>query len=160
MTLLTYLIQATSCLALLYAFFHLVLQKETTFQSNRWYLISSLVISSILPFVKIYIDEQLARSIVTAPTVFVGQYMDTFEKAVAVSASDDRLNWSEIFFRIYVAGIVMFGFRFFSEIFKIQTIKRGGNKIVLHNHPCIFSDKVKSPFSFFNTVFLPVDHGF
>src|SRR5688572_15289367 len=101
MTPLTYLIQVTCCLALLYAFFLLALQKETTFQSNRLYLISSLLISSILPFVKIYIDEQLARSIVTAPTVFVGHYMDTFEKAITVSASEEQLNWSEIFFRIY-----------------------------------------------------------
>lgn len=160
MALLTYLIQVTSCLALLYVFFLLALQKETTFQSNRVYLLSSLLISLMIPFVKIYIDDRIAPSIVTAPTVFIGNYVAAIEETVAVTSSYDRISWMDVFFRVYVAGIILLCMRFTNEILKIYSIKKGGSQIISHGHNCILSDEVKSPFSFFNTIFLPGDHGF
>ena len=47
--LIIYLIEASLCLTLLYGIYRLLLEKETFFTFNRFYLISILVFSMLLP---------------------------------------------------------------------------------------------------------------
>ena len=51
-----YLLKSGLCLALLLAFYHLVLEKEKMHRFNRFYLLGSVLFSFIAPSVIIYIE--------------------------------------------------------------------------------------------------------
>lgn len=52
----SYLIKSGLCLAILLAFYHLVLEREKMHQFNRFYLLGSVLFSFLVPFVIIYVD--------------------------------------------------------------------------------------------------------
>ena len=52
----SYLIKSGLCLAILLAFYHLVLEREKMHQFNRFYLLGSVLISFLVPFAIIYVD--------------------------------------------------------------------------------------------------------
>lgn len=62
MELFSYLIKATACTAAFYAVYYLLLQKLTFFNLNRWYLLSSLVLSLTIPLLHIGIQTKAPAS--------------------------------------------------------------------------------------------------
>ncbi len=155
-----YILQVTLCLAFFYALYHAVLQKETLFQTNRIYLLVSVVMSLILPLIRIYIlEQQNAHSIVTAPYIYVGSYLNTMNEAI-ISPQEKSIPWLSIFMSLYVSGVLYLSYRIIVSVVAILKIKRNGEKKWLYDQRCVLSPDVKSPFSFFNTVYLPLDHQF
>ena len=63
-----YLVKSGLCLAILLAFYHLVLEREKMHQFNRFYLLGSVLFSFLVPFVIIYVeaDPVLAEEITQA----------------------------------------------------------------------------------------------
>ena len=63
-----YLVKSGLCLAILLAFYHLVLEREKMHQFNRFYLLGSVLFSFLVPFVIIYVeaDPVLAEEITKA----------------------------------------------------------------------------------------------
>jgi bla regulator protein BlaR1 len=51
-----YILKSASCLAMLLAFYHLVLEKEKMHVFNRFYLLGSVLFSFLAPLYIIYID--------------------------------------------------------------------------------------------------------
>jgi hypothetical protein len=46
-----YIIKTSGLITLFYLAYHILLRKETFFTSNRWFLLSGLITSIVLPFV-------------------------------------------------------------------------------------------------------------
>ncbi len=156
-----YILQVTICLACFYAFYHLLLHKETLFETNRIYLLATVLISLILPLIKIYVQaHQQEASIVAMPYVYVGSYMNEMSDAIKVTPAQKGIPWLYIIRLIYLAGTLIAGIHFINEIGTILAIRRKGQKTFVSGQLCILSDDVKSPFSFFNTIYLPTDHHF
>jgi bla regulator protein BlaR1 len=51
-----YILKSASCLAMLLAFYHLVLEKEKMHVFNRFYLLGSVLLSFLAPLYIIYIN--------------------------------------------------------------------------------------------------------
>ncbi len=159
--LITYILQVTLCLAFFYAFYYVALHKLTLFQTNRIYLIITLIASMVLPLIRIYIQEQQHEpSIITAPYVYVGFYLHTMSDAIIITPRDQGVSWLNIFWMIYITGVLWMSIKMISEIKVILKLKRQGQRSWVSNQLCILSGEIKSPFSFFNTVYLPADHHF
>ncbi|MEP6794323.1 MAG: TonB family protein [Saprospiraceae bacterium] len=159
MTILSYLLQVTLGLAFFYAFYYAALRKETLFQTNRIYLIATLLTSIILPLIRIYILQlEHADSVPTPSIVYVGSYLETMN--ITVASEKEGIPWTKVLLTIYLSGIFLLVLRMIREVLVIFTIKRKGELSQINNHLCVLSKEVKSPFSFFNTVFLPADHQF
>jgi len=157
---LIYLLQVTICLAIFYGFYHLALRKETLFHTNRMYLVITLLLSLVLPLVKIYIDARQAdANAVLASYVFVGEYVNTFSAAVG-PPSNSTIPWGKLFAGLYISGMAVMVFRFLLAIKQIRVIRKHGIRTMVSGHACVLSADVKSPFSFFNTIYLPQDHSF
>ena len=160
MTILLYLVQVTTCLAIFYGFYHLFLRKETLFHTNRMYLMSTLIVSLILPAVKIYVDaQQAASNVVMASSVYVGNYVHQFSNTIAEPHAR-TIPWFKILGAIYLAGVAVMATRLLLAFKQILEIRKEGEKSNINGHTCVLSDKVRSPFSFFNTIYLPSNHDF
>ena len=157
---LIYLLQVTLCLMFFYGFYYLTLRKETMFHTNRVYLMTTLVMSLVLPLIKIYIDARNAESnVVVASTVYVGNYVHEFSSNITASGVKD-IPWMKILTGLYLLGVSVMTVRLLLAFKQIMDIRSTGIQTNVSGHHCILSEKVRSPFSFFNTIYLPLHHSF
>lgn len=157
---LIYLFQVTVCLAFFYGLYFFGLRKETMFHTNRMYLMITLIMSLILPFVKIYIDGQLANTNrLVASTVYLGNYVNNFSTSIS-RPEVKTIPWIKILTGLYLLGAVVMSVRLLLAFKQILDIRKTGIHTMVSGHLCILSDSVKSPFSFFNTIYLPSQHSF
>ena len=159
MSILVYILQVSVCLAIFYSFYFFVLRKETLFESNRTYILLSLLSSFALPLIKIYVDTAMSEPNVITGPVYVGSYVQeiTYEwSAQPVSP----FPWDTLLKGVYALGVALLSIRLFRAVREIHHIRRSGKQINVLGYPCIISEKVKTPFSFFRSIYLPVDHRF
>lgn len=160
MSLILYILQVTCCLAFFYGFYHLTLRKETLFETNRFYLVTTLAASIVLPLIKIYIDASPSDPVLfIAPSVSVGSYVDALSANNAIS-QNTPFPWDKLIMGIYFLGISVMAIRFINAVKDIQWIRMHGTKTMVEGHYCILSEKVNSPFSFFNSIYFPKHHQF
>ncbi len=142
-SLLRYVLETSICLAFFYSAYWLFLKKETYFYLNRIFLVSSLLLSFIIPALNV------SSPFLTAPTadqtISLSPLAPTFPRS---------LNKAEILVLVYAAGALLFLCRFvFHLVNLLVVVKRNGIKS--YNGIKIVSvDKEFSPFSFFNIVFI------
>jgi len=139
-----YLLKASAILMLFYLGYRLFLQRETFFQSNRWFLLTGLVTALIIPLVVIPIEV-----IKEAPAVT--EFAIPMDQATSVQA-ETSFSLDQILLGVYLLGIVVFLLKFliqigslFTIIFKNKIYRKPPYKFVELN------DKVP-PFSFFNWI--------
>ena len=160
MSLILYLAQVTCCLAIFYGFYHITLRKETLFETNRFYLVITLATSIALPLIKIYIDSRESDpGILLAPYVYVGSYVETFSTGMTVS-QESPFPWDKLISGIYFLGVAVLAIRLLNAVKEIQWNRRSGQHTVIDSQRCVLSSKVKSPFSFFKTIYFPNQHQF
>jgi TonB family protein len=159
MSILVYILQVSVCLAIFYGFYHVWLRKETLFESNRTYILVTLISSFSLPLLKIYIDTAVnAGKVISAP-VHIGSYVEAISYELSAQPASP-FPWDKLLTGIYAIGIAFLSIRLFKAIHEINQIRRIGDRINILGYTCIISDKVKTPFSFFNSIYLPKDHRF
>ncbi|RBQ06905.1 hypothetical protein DRW42_11795 [Pedobacter miscanthi] len=127
-----YLLQVNLYLIVFYAFYKLLLDKETYFTLNRIYLISAGVLSLCIPFIRLeWLMEQKA-----AQQVYTTVNWDAvLQQATLVTARNTGFNWANAFVYIYCAGILFFLGRL---VFNLLAVKK-----------LIRSNKAGSAFAFF-----------
>ena len=159
MSILVYILQVSVCLAIFYSFYYFLLRRETLFESNRTYILLSLVSSFALPLLRIYVDTALHDPDVIAAPVYVGTYVQ--EITYELSARPvTPFPWDTLLKGVYALGVALLSIRLYRAVREINQIRRSGQQINILGYPCIISDKVKTPFSFFRSIYLPEDHRF
>lgn len=141
----TYLIKSGLCIALLLAFYHLVLEREKMHQFNRFYLLGSLLFSFIAPFYKIYI-ETIPNTVGTTATLITDSTMN--------ANTGEEINYTQYLFVGYTIVAIILLIRFtknllniFLKIKRHQKIKKGKTTLVL-------VDDAISPHTFWNYIFI------
>ena len=125
--------------------YHILLRKETFFNSNRWFLLAGLITSIVLPlviFTKIvWVDPSPAdfdwsKIPVTAPVE-----NEAFE-----------INWYLVFGIVYSIGIFLFLMKFAFDFYSVFKVLKG--KTILQQADFKFIDLKEnvSPFSYFNFI--------
>jgi hypothetical protein len=149
---LKYLVNVSICSAAFYTFYYIFLRKETFFVANRVYLMVSLLLSFIVPFIDVGSDLQLKAAPITISN-YVPDYFET-ETFVRTAMPDKWLTWELALGCIYVAGVLVILARMGFLIGKIarlvrtlQSSKTGKNRFVLLNNGSM-------PFSFFHYIFI------
>ena len=102
-----YILKASVCLALFYLFYKVLLSKETFHRFNRLALLGILVLSCLLPAVKIAISEPTALNQTVSDLeslLMLAELRAGTEAAETVS----RFGWQEAIVGIYLAGVVFF----------------------------------------------------
>lgn len=137
-----YLLQVNIYLVVFYAFYRLLLTKETYFVLNRAYLICSGVFSLAIPFIQLdwFSKQEISQQIY----VQVEQFNQLITQG-AVVAEAKRFNWGSLIVAIYLLGILFFLGRFVVQLVGVKKMfndARNGlafsfwnKKIVANNLP-------------------------
>lgn len=145
-----YLIKSATCLALLLAFYHLVLEREKMHNFNRFYLLGSVVFSFLVPLYIIYVD---ANPIVfeTVQTVTSLQTNDIISSHIIIEKPFD---YTLIFIAIYGLISLILLIRFAKNLFNIISKINKNEKINYQKAILVLVDDEILPHTFWNYIFI------
>ncbi len=128
-----------------YLSYHILLRKETFFNSNRWYLLAGLISSVVLPLV-VYTKIVWVDPI---PTNF-----DWSKIPVTNTVENEafEINWYIIFGIAYSIGILIFLMKFAFDFYSLSKILQGKTIQKQNDFKFINVTENVSPFSFFNSI--------
>lgn len=139
-----YLLKASAVVAIFYICYKLFLQRETFFQSNRWFLLSGIVVALTIPFIviPIYVTKEAPALL---NTIFY-----TGEPVPITNTT--TLSLYDLLPYIYVLGVVILTVKFFIEFGSLAKLMIGTKKERKHPFNHIVTNQNVSPFSFFNWI--------
>ena len=155
-----YLLESSFCLVIFYAFYHLLLKKETHFQFNRAYLISSALFSLITPIINI--DFSKASHLTGADQMFpILSTVDAFQLGInqTITQQNNALHISvaDVITWIYIAGFFIMALKLASGLFKLFSIINRSPKMKDVDHTLLISNDVPAS-SFFSYIFWQDKH--
>lgn len=143
-----YLLKVSALMGVFYLAYFIFLRKETFFNSNRWFLLAGLITSLVLPFVTytkiIWVDP--------APVVYDYNAVSQAYHYVPVQEPAFEINWFQVVLVLYGIGISLFFIKFLMDCFTIKKLIEKPKAIKRSNFYLIDTEKVQSPFSFFNYI--------
>ena len=142
-----------SLFALIYLFF---LRKETFFRTNRLFLLLSVAFSLVLPLltIPVYAPEPLSL-----PQVTVTPYANLLETVVVrthhlAGEVESFVISSKLILELYFTGLAIMCFMLFVQLFQIYRFIRKGTVLPQNGYKLVLIEKVTSPFSFLNYLFI------
>ncbi|WP_276168124.1 M56 family metallopeptidase [Zobellia alginiliquefaciens] len=131
----------------IYDFF---LKRETFFQWNRFYLLSTFLLSLLLPFVKI----EAFKTTVNQPYIEYGEALWGVDNAVAISPQETSgfdISWQAILFGLgALVSTVLLGYK----LRQLYVLKAKGDKISFKEFTQILIPNSNMAFSFFKSIFI------
>jgi translation initiation factor 1 (eIF-1/SUI1) len=146
-TLFLYLLKSSGLIALFFIAYYFLLRKETFFKSNRWFLLTGLVTSAILPLVTF-------KKVIWIAAVPPVQYNfgDMPPMAIAAPAEHFEINWFLVGAAIYAIGIIIFLFKFVFDFSNLVKTLKGKTVTQQADFKFIDVNEKVSPFSYFNYI--------
>lgn len=134
------------------AIYDFFLSKETFFTKNRWYLLSTPILSFLIPFVKIHTFQKAVPQefIVYLPEIFLSPEK-AIQNTVEASTFYNSVNYITILFWI---GVVFFSILFLMKLANIFNFIRKYKVVKQDDFKLILIPNETKAFSFFNYVFL------
>ena len=146
-TIFLYLIKSSALIAVFFLTYYLLLKKETFFKTNRWFLLSGLVISVSLP---LYIIKKVVW--VEKPKLSVEDLIAMAHPAKNVPIVESTINWFDLLFIGYGLVVTLLSIKIlinlvslFQLLYKKQMERKGDFTLINVNEPI-------APFSFFKYI--------
>ena len=138
-----YLLKASAVTVIFYVFYKILLQRDTFFESNRWFLLIGLITSVFIPLfvIPIYVEQpplSLDHFVITEP---------------AVTTNDNSpFNLLSLLKTIYFLGMIIFALRFTLQLRSLIPLLIKSEAHQLGRLKFLKTDENISPFSFFNYI--------
>ncbi len=148
-----YLLESGLCLLILFILYQVFLKRETYYQLNRVYLLSSLIFSLVVPLLNINLTSQ-------SP----GQMANFLLEPILVSAtggaiaSTKQIGIFEVFGVIYFLVVLFLVARLLLNFRRITKLYSTGRVITDKHYKLILHSMNYPPFSFFNKIFISEMH--
>ncbi|SOD20172.1 M56 family metallopeptidase [Pedobacter xixiisoli] len=118
-----YLLQVNIYLVVFYAFYRLLLAKETYFVFNRIYLIGAGIFSLTIPFMQI---EWFGKQAISQQIyVQVSQINDIITQPITAAPVQHGFNWGLLIAGIYLIGTFFFTVRFILQLYAVKKMLEG-----------------------------------
>ena len=151
-----YILQVTIGWSLFLLLYFVMFRKETFFQLNRWYLITTLIAGLLIPLAKyVSINTLFETSPAVEYVYYLNQGFDQFEITVTAVAESSSFNFPSLLLLIYTVGVCLLILRLLFGLFRISIIYRNGSTTSFKQFELIQSKAIQSPFSFLNKIFVP-----
>jgi len=142
-----YLLKASAVVTLFYLCYKLFLQRETFFESNRWFLLTGLVIAFTMPFIviPIYVSPEpayLQNIMITGSTIPVGTIIN----------SEKPFDALQLIIGLYSIGTLFFLGRFIWQFGSLGFILLNNDRKKNGRYTYIKTINTTSPFSFFKWI--------
>jgi len=144
--LLIYIAKSSGLIVLFYCAYYFLLRKETFFSSNRWFLLTGLITSAILPFFvytkTVWIDP------VPIPT------LDFAEANLVqnIEAEGFEINWFYVVLAIYSIGFVALLIKFGIDYYSLRSVLKGKKIQQQADFKFIDTNENIAPFSYFEYI--------
>ncbi|AZA47978.1 M56 family metallopeptidase [Chryseobacterium carnipullorum] len=134
------------CSSIFIAVYYLFLEREKMYRFNRFYLLCSLILSYVIPFISITVKlpehEQKSQIL----------FEETVQQITFAQHEQESFNWVSIVWLVYGAITV---FLLIKSILSFRAIKKmQGEKRIYQNHRILVIKENIPPFSFWNTIYL------
>ena len=151
----TYLIEVSICWLLFYSIYVLLLSKETFFNINRWYLLSTLILGLLIPLFTVEFSSLFYQE-PTSSVVYLAEGVSEFEAVIKTSVAEAKtvhLSWYTLLMLGYLIGVVAAFIRFFYGFKQIYGLYKEGQVIQKGKYQLVITKTPHLPFSFFNYLF-------
>ena len=145
-----YLLKSATCLGLLLAFYHLVLEKEKMHSFNRFYLLGSILFSFLAPLYVIYIDVEpiIIEQLATPDTIY------TTENITSKVIVEESTNYTFIIMWIYCLISSILLLRFGRNLYRIILKAKNSTTIKYLKANLVLVDDKILPHTFWNYIFI------
>ena len=140
-----YILKSSVCLAVFYLFYRLLLSRETFHRFNRIALLSVIVLSVAIPFIRIITDEPVA---IQRPLLNLESLLQMAEMQTDIEVQKPQSFWLPLLFVVYLAGCVFFFLRFLYSTIRIwRMIGKGERTVLSQGCKLVVTNEAVSPFS-------------
>lgn len=147
-----HLLKSAGLMSLFYAGYFFLLKNDTSFKTNRFFLLAGIITSTLLPFLEI------TRTVKVKETSNAFLYESFSAEPYSTAVQPEALDWWKIAGILYLAGLSFFLLKFFLELFSLlkifftrKAIRKDGYRLIYRSG--------SHPFSFFKYVVLdPEQH--
>ena len=154
---LLYLLRVSLCIIAFYFLYAVLFKRTTFFQLNRLYLLSGLVLSFIIPVIQFSMFNLNSNLLMTHSFKEEFLFSDFDSSTIRTTVNTVKsFSLFSILSAVYFTGLCFMFFRLLFSIFKVLQIKNN-SEITNKEKIRIVSTRFSYAFSFFNTIFLPVD---
>lgn len=143
-----YIIQVVLFQVLFLAIYDFFFSKETFFTKNRLYLLSTPILSFLLPLVKI---PSFQKAVPQEYIVYLPEIILSPEKVIQEMAWYQSVNYLDI---LFVAGVITFSVLFIVKLLHIVKLKKSYKRIKKDGYTLVLIPEQTKAFSFFNYIFL------
>ncbi|MFD2914900.1 M56 family metallopeptidase [Psychroserpens luteus] len=141
-----YILKASAVLFIFYACYQLFLQKETFFQANRWFLLSGLIISCVIPLVVIPVYIEYT---VTNNSNFLINYDNLTPTQTII---EEPFDYMQLIIWTYFAGILFFFGKLIVDFLSLRKVINSSKTISLGSFKLLETTRNITPFSFFDRI--------
>ncbi|MFB9109888.1 M56 family metallopeptidase [Flavobacterium gyeonganense] len=141
-----YIAKSSGLVVLFYCSYYFLLRKETFFNSNRWFLMTGLATSLILPFAvytKIVWIDPIPVSTVNYPQSFIPQ---------TIPQESFEINWDYIFLSVYCIGFVALIIKFATDFYSLNLVLKGKKIQQQADFKFVDISENIAPFSYFDYI--------
>lgn len=146
-----YLLESGISLCLLFAAYWFLLRRDKFFASNRFYLLSAIVLSFMLPWLNF-----------SGPVRHLFPFLFSTDEPVKFTPTGElaAATWGlpDFLIAAYCAGVLFFLMRFLFQGVRLVLLARNAGMQRQNGIDLVIADEVHSPFSFFTFVFLSPRH--
>ena len=143
-----YIIQVVLFQVLFLAMYDFFLSKETFFVKNRWYLLSTPVLSFLLPLVNI---PSFQKAVPLEYIVYLPEIIVSPERVIQEASWYQSINYLDM---LFIGGVVLFSILFATKLVKIIKLTRAYKLRKKDGYTLVLIPKQSKAFSFFNYIFL------
>ena len=148
-----YLLKVVICSAILTAYYYLVLRNKVFHRWNRFYLLGSMVLSLVVPLLKINLAPTPSRDPGTVLRLLQG--INASDAIVVEYSRHHGLQWTtaNIVTGLYILTTLLFLTFFFHSLYRISLLRRKYPSVEMKGINFFSTDAKGTPFSFFRSIF-------
>lgn len=151
-SIISYLIRSGLSLVLLYLFFSFFLSKERMHRFNRFYLLTSLLFSLIVPFLTF---PALSFSSSVVRVIDIDGIRDNYYQIGTLAPhTRNGIDPSWLIVPVYILVSSVLLVRFFANIIRLQINRSKYPSLLIEGHKIVLINEPVLPYSFFSTVFV------
>lgn len=155
----SFILNYVCCSLLLYIPYKLWIENTSLLTFKRIYLLGVIILPLIIPTINYTIGVNNNLQPLPIPNIYVEdkeEHLMTPEllSPTTIVSKSETIDWTKIVVIIYSILSCIMLLRFLFNIYSIYSLKKDGQKIKNKDYTIIVSEKVKSPFSFWNYVFV------
>jgi len=149
---LIFLVKSTVCLVVFYGFYHFILSNQKILLFNRIYLISSLIFSLIIPFVKIPVESVYTLNTTIRKIPIIQNSLLQNDQIISNSSLQQLPQNIFMIFLCIVSSLLFL--RFLLNLMKIIRKIYWSERIIKAKVTMVLVNEKILPYSFFNFIFL------